>query len=221
MDLYNEIYGAPIFDVYDDEEPSYDVYDDAVPINGDEDSPFLGFAYFEKIFKPWIQRLLRTQALLLYRTRTYSKNSLMCPTLKPLSHDFGSEALPTKHMGAPLLLLRIQSKAMNCRPQNQRCSTKNNQFLVNHHRYEIIKKFTPSCVFRKGVLATSHSPPLRHNAILLIKRVFQSRLVRQESVCFLNKIPCFVSNLEEKVVWRNGVLIRYNLEKNMTWPSSP
>ena len=44
----NEIYGAPIFDVYDDEEPSYDVYDDAVPINGDEDPLFLGFEYFEK-----------------------------------------------------------------------------------------------------------------------------------------------------------------------------
>ncbi|KAF3485640.1 hypothetical protein F2Q69_00053754 [Brassica cretica] len=90
------------------------------------------------------------------------------------------------------------------------------------------KKFTPSCVFRKGVLATSHSPPLRHNAILLIKpeRVFQSRLVRQESVCFLDvllcgnyfllrklvdseKLQCFVSNLEDKVVWRMEVLIRY------------
>ena len=48
MDLYNEIYGAPIFDVYDDEEPSYDVYDDAVPINGDEDSPFLALRILKK-----------------------------------------------------------------------------------------------------------------------------------------------------------------------------
>ncbi|CAN6868965.1 unnamed protein product [Brassica oleracea] len=110
---------------------------------------------------------------ILYRTRTYSKNSLMCPILKPLSHDFGSEALPTKHMGAPLLLLRIQSKAMNCRPQNQRCSTKNNQFLVNHHRYKIIKKFTPSCVFRKGVLATNEPRCIIHSATM---RFFLSNL---------------------------------------------
>ncbi|KAL0877804.1 hypothetical protein Bca101_027510 [Brassica carinata] len=49
MELYNKIYEAPIFDVYDYEEPSYD---DAVPIfdvYGDEDLAFdLGCEYFEK-----------------------------------------------------------------------------------------------------------------------------------------------------------------------------
>ncbi|KAG2313050.1 hypothetical protein Bca52824_024607 [Brassica carinata] len=49
MELYNKIYEAPIFDVYDYEEPSYD---DAVPIfdvYGDEDLVFdLGCEYFEK-----------------------------------------------------------------------------------------------------------------------------------------------------------------------------
>lgn len=48
MELYDWIYGVSIFDVYDDEELSYDVFDDAVPINGDEDSFFLGFEYIEK-----------------------------------------------------------------------------------------------------------------------------------------------------------------------------
>ncbi|VVB02671.1 unnamed protein product [Arabis nemorensis] len=32
MELYNEIYEAPIFDIYDDEEPTFDVYDDEEPI---------------------------------------------------------------------------------------------------------------------------------------------------------------------------------------------
>ncbi|KAF2540593.1 hypothetical protein F2Q70_00036388 [Brassica cretica] len=32
MELYDRIYGAPTFDVYDDEEPSCDVYGDAAPI---------------------------------------------------------------------------------------------------------------------------------------------------------------------------------------------
>ncbi|KAF3587773.1 hypothetical protein F2Q69_00028743 [Brassica cretica] len=32
MELYDRIYGAPIFDVYDDKEPSCDVHGDAVPI---------------------------------------------------------------------------------------------------------------------------------------------------------------------------------------------
>ncbi|WZZ59661.1 hypothetical protein YC2023_059768 [Brassica napus] len=29
----------------------------------------------------------------------------------------------------------------------------------------------------------------------------------------------FVSNLEDKVVWRMGVLMRYHMRKKMTWPS--
>ncbi|KAF3485635.1 hypothetical protein F2Q69_00053753 [Brassica cretica] len=37
-----------ILPINDPSSPSYDVYDDVVPIDGDEDSPFLGFEYFEK-----------------------------------------------------------------------------------------------------------------------------------------------------------------------------
>ncbi|KAF2547290.1 hypothetical protein F2Q70_00020216 [Brassica cretica] len=51
MELYYDINGAPIFDVYDEEEPIYDIYDDAVPIshiNGDGDVAVLGSEYFEK-----------------------------------------------------------------------------------------------------------------------------------------------------------------------------
>ncbi|CAN6870410.1 unnamed protein product [Brassica oleracea] len=54
VELYDRIYGAPIFDVYDDEEPSCDVHGDAAPIfdmYGVEDLAFLGFKYFEKDIK--------------------------------------------------------------------------------------------------------------------------------------------------------------------------
>ncbi|VVB08976.1 unnamed protein product [Arabis nemorensis] len=48
MELYNKIYGTPIFDVCDDEEPMFDVYDDADlimdPISVDGDGSFGGGA---------------------------------------------------------------------------------------------------------------------------------------------------------------------------------
>ncbi|KAH0873969.1 hypothetical protein HID58_071331 [Brassica napus] len=166
--------------------PSYDVYDDAVPINGDEDSPFLGFEYFEKNIQAMDSKIVEDSSF------------------APLPNkDLFKEFIDVSHIEAVITRLWIQSVAhktygrsitapthpiQSHEPPTSKPKMLNEEQPVPGKPPPLgDKKFTPSCVFRKGVLATSHSPPLCHNAILLIKpeRVFQSWLVRQESV---NKI---------------------------------
>ncbi|KAF3495547.1 hypothetical protein DY000_02053007 [Brassica cretica] len=102
MELYDEVDGPPIFDVYDEEEQ---IYNNVVPfshIYGDGDVAVLGFV------------LCKNQALLIHQGATSSsKNSLMCPILKQLSHGFGYDVLRPKHMCPLFLLRRIQTTSMN------------------------------------------------------------------------------------------------------------
>lgn len=222
MELYDWIYGAPIFDVYDDEEPSYDVFDDAVPINGDEDSSFLGFEYIEKNIQAMDSKIVEDSSFAPLPNKDIFKEFIDVSHIEAVITRIWIQSVAHKTYGRSITAPThpIQSHEL---PTSKPKMLNEEQPVPGKPPPLRDKKFTPSCVFRKGVLATSHSPPLRHNAILLIKpeRVFQSRLVRQESYVESEKLPYFVSNLEDKVVWRNGVLIRYNLEKNMTWPSSP
>ncbi|RID52574.1 hypothetical protein BRARA_G00027 [Brassica rapa] len=217
MELYDWIYGAPIFDVYDDEEPSYDVFDDAVPINGDEDSSFLGFEYIEKNIQAMDSKIVEDSSFAPLPNKDIFKEFIDVSHIEAVITRIWIQSVAHKTYGRSITAPThpIQSHEL---PTSKPKMLNEEQPVPGKPPPLRDKKFTPSCVFRKGVLATSHSPPLRHNAILLIKpeRVFQSRLVRQESYVESEKLPYFVSNLEDKVVWRNGVLIRYNLEKNMT-----
>ncbi|VVA97067.1 unnamed protein product [Arabis nemorensis] len=50
MELYNEIYGAPIFDVYDDEEPTFDVYNEEPTFNVyDDEEPIFDVSNVDPI----------------------------------------------------------------------------------------------------------------------------------------------------------------------------
>ncbi|WZZ66398.1 hypothetical protein YC2023_077768 [Brassica napus] len=150
MDLYTEIYGAPIFDFYDDEEPSYDVYDDAVPINGDEDSPFLGFEYFEKNIQAMDSKIVEDSSF------------------APLPNkDLFKEFIDVSHIEAVITRLWIQSVAhktygrsitapthpiQSHEPPTSKPKMLNEEQPVPGKPPPLgDKKFTPSCVFRKGL----------------------------------------------------------------------
>ena len=108
VELYDRIYGAPIFDVYDDEEPSCDVHGDAAPIfdmYGVEDLAFLGFKYFEKDIKAMDSKIAEDICWF----SCVMDNSSFAPL--PRNNELFKEFIDVSHIKAAITRLWIRSVA--------------------------------------------------------------------------------------------------------------
>lgn len=108
MELYNEINGPPIFDVYDEEEPIYDIHDDTVPVShvyGDGDVAVLGCEYFGKN----IQAMHSTLAEDICSFSCVMQESSFAHS--PRSNEFFKEFIDVSHIEAIITRLCIRRVA--------------------------------------------------------------------------------------------------------------